>query len=539
MSGTVTPFPTTPEVVTEEERKRRLAVEIERLARLPVNEWPLYVSDPVHAATFGVSCAEFAALVGLAVESAKKARSAELAEQRRAEEHAERQRDREDRRARQAKADERRDAEHDRRAFERDRREFEQAEARRKKIDAVFAEIAGLPKLTHEMRLREAAERLREDVEVLFEEFEVFCASRAIPEADTPWPDPVDTAALLAEIEGKFRRYVVTSNAIATAAVLWTPFTYVVEVAVQAPKLVFHFPEKDAGKTTALHVVRWMSRAPYVATEATGAAVYRIIDRLKPTLFLDEADTIFRRNTALAHIINTSWTNDGSRIPRAKASGKGFDEYDVFGTQALSMKGLNMPDTTQSRCILCQIWPKLPHEIVEKFTYRDDAEFKVIRRKLLRWAIDNAAALQAAVPILPDGFNNRIAANWSLLLAIADMAGEEWAKRARAAALELEAGRDEPSENIRLFAALRDIWGTAKKRTSEDLCRALAEHSEEWANFHDKGPISQKQLAARLKLYGIRSIPVHPTGRSSETRGGYAYSQLEPVWKRLLQKPVK
>jgi hypothetical protein len=40
--------------------------------------------------------------------------------------------------------------------------------------------------------------------------------------------------------------------------------------------------------------------------------LYRIIDRLKPTLLLDEADTLFTRRNSLAHIINESWTNSGS-----------------------------------------------------------------------------------------------------------------------------------------------------------------------------------------------------------------------------------
>jgi hypothetical protein len=66
----------------------------------------------------------------------------------------------------------------------------------------------------------------------------------------------VDTAELLRAIETKFRRYVVVSDAIAAATVLWVAFTYVIEIAVHAPKLLFTFPERDAGKSTALHVLR-------------------------------------------------------------------------------------------------------------------------------------------------------------------------------------------------------------------------------------------------------------------------------------------
>src|SRR5262249_57894432 len=137
---------------------------------------------------------------------------------------------------------------------------------------------------------------------ILVEELEVFLAARTIREDLEPWPEPVDTAELLSAIETKFCRYVVAPPAIITASTLYAPFTYVVEVATHAPKLVFTFPERDAGKSIAQDVLYWMVVRPYAAVEATGAAIYRIIDRLRPTLLLDEGDTLFARSDVLAHI---------------------------------------------------------------------------------------------------------------------------------------------------------------------------------------------------------------------------------------------
>jgi hypothetical protein len=42
------------------------------------------------------------------------------------------------------------------------------------------------------------------------------------------------------------------------APALWVLFTYVIDIAVHAPKLVFTFPERDAGKSAALGVLHWM-----------------------------------------------------------------------------------------------------------------------------------------------------------------------------------------------------------------------------------------------------------------------------------------
>jgi hypothetical protein len=513
---------TTPEG-NSEEQARRLGVEVERLARLPVVEWMYYVEVGDIASKHSIEPIKLKQMVEAVIRAnEKKAREAKV-DDRREKRQVERKQERDDRLARQEAERARKEAE----CIEREQ------EARRKKREAAFAEIAELPRLTHETRLKEAAKRLGEDFEILFEEFEVYFAARSIPKELEPWSEAVDTAELLAEIAAKFRRYVVVSDAITAATALWVPFTYVVEIAVHAPKLLFHFPEKDAGKSTALGALRHMIQRPYAAVEATGAAVYRIVDRLKPTLLLDEADKLFQRNTMLAHIINASWTNGGQKIPRVGPGGV-VVEYDPYGTQAIAMKGLNMPDTTLSRCIPCMIWPKLPTEVVEDFNYVDDDEFRTIRRKLTRWTVDNAAALRDANPKSAPGFNNRIRQNWRTLLAIADLAGGDWPKRARAAALELrEEDSSEPTDGIKALVAMEQLLRGREKITSAKICAALtADPTSEWCNFRGKGPISQTQFAALLKPYQI-----HPVKLTS--LNGYRREQFKTAFARLLRKSTQ
>ena len=518
--------------ISPEEQAVRLKADVDELRLKSPTDRMYWLAD--YAKLYGINETKLEQMIEaeIAAERQREQREKERSRQEKATAKEKRQED--DRQDRKARRDARDQQAADRRA----RNEAERIEREQKKREAVFAEIAELPKLTHEVRLKEAAKRLGEDFEVLVEEFEVFYAARTIPEDLEPWPDPVDTAELLVAIEGKFRRYMVASDAITTASVLYAPFTYVVEIATHAPKLIFTFPTKEAGKSTALHVMRRMVQRAYPAVEVTGAVLYRIIDRLKPTLCLDEADTLFKRRTALAHIINESWSNSGTKIPRTGPHGE-ILEFDPYGAQVIAMRGLHMPDTTLSRSIICTTWPKLAREVVEDFTYQDDAEFKVIRRKLARWMVDNAVALRDAKPVFPVGFTNRARTNWKTLFAIADLApGGEWSKRARAAALELETNRDEPNEVVRLFRDLREIWGNAKEQTSESLCKALAAYSGEWADFRGKGPITPHQLAALLRPFGIRPIHgLHPTGRSDQTRGGYRCAQLQNAWTRLLQKP--
>ena len=517
---------TMPPEVSLEERARKLTVEVERLARLPTTEWLYYLESGETAQKYGIEPVKLKQMVEAAIKANEKTAREAKADDRREK----RQVERDDRRARQQQERARKEAE----------RLAREQEERRKKHELLFAEIATLPRMTHTVRLQEAAKRLSEDFDELHEEFEVYFAARSIRPEEEPWPEAVGAAELLAEIETKFRRYVVVSDVIAVAAVLWAVFTYVVEIAVHAPKLLFHFPEKDAGKSTALGVLRHIVQRPYAAVEATGASIFRIVDRLKPTLLLDEADKLFQRNTALSHIINTSWTNSGQKIPRVGLGGA-IVEYDPYGTQAIAMKGLDMPDTTLSRCIPCMIWPKLPSEVVNDFNYLDDDEFSTLRRKLVRWAVDNATALRDANPEPAPGFSNRIRQNWRTLLAIADLAGGGWPKRARAAALELRADDNaEPTDGVKALAVMAGLLRGRKEITSAEVVAALtADPTSEWCDFRGKGPISQTQFAALLRLYQIRPMLLHPTKRGGLSRRGYRASQFKIAWARLLQKPTE
>ena len=216
----------------------------------------------------------------------------------------------------------------------------------------------------------------------------------------------------------QLRRYVVVHDDVAIAITLWLLFSWVHEVAVHSPLLIATSAEPDSGKSTLLGVLGFLVPRAYSAVELTGANIYRIVDLKKPTLLIDEADQLFRRKAALAEIVNAGWTRGGARIPRMVQGV--IHEFDAFCPKVIGMLGLNLPDATASRAIVCVLWPKLPSEQVADFRYVDDDDFTTLRRKLMRWAADNAVLLKDANPVVPPGFSNRLAANWCPLLAIAD-----------------------------------------------------------------------------------------------------------------------
>jgi Protein of unknown function (DUF3631) len=183
--------------------------------------------------------------------------------------------------------------------------------------------------------------------------------------------------------------------------------------------------------------------------------------------------------------------------------------------------------------------PKLPEEKVDDFKFADGDAFVTLRRKLTRWSMDNAATLKDAAPTMPAGFANRVAQNWRLLLAIAEAAGGSFAKQARTAAVKLSRKTVKRSEGVRLLESLRPMFADCEAITSEEIVqRLVADKDAEWCEFRGRGPISQRQVAALLADYEIRSGVLHPTRRSDLSRHGYRRVQFDDAFRRFLPSDV-
>jgi putative DNA primase/helicase len=155
--------------------------------------------------------------------------------------------------------------------------------------------------------------------------------------------------------------------------------------------------------------------------------------------------------------------------------------------------------------------------------------FYTLRRKLARWAADNKKALKSARPIPPVGFDNRLAANWRILFAIADMAGGTYPKVARAAAIKLSA-QSELEESVRVLSALREIFTVHAEMPSKEIVQRLnADPTGEWCEFRGRGPITQRQLAVLL-----RDFDIHPVLLGRARVSGYKCEQFADAFTRYL-----
>jgi hypothetical protein len=339
-----------------EERITRLKNEVEQLARQAPTEWRGLLGDL--ATRHDIAEPKLEKMIEAEIEaSEKKAR-----EQRRQEQAAERRREqREDKKTRQDQAKEREDK---RKQKEADKK----AERQQREKEKALAIIVKLPSAEHEGRLKILARQLGEDVEVLREEFAELRGEEEekikCSEVE-PWAEPVDTRELLNEVTTQFGRYIIIHDrVIAPIIPLWICFAWVHDIATFSPILIFESADTGEAKTAASKVVAALTPRAYIIVEPTGPAFYRFVDRVHPTLIIDDADRLLPRRPDLAHIINASWTR-GVPIPRVDASGN-VHLFDPFCPKVLNGIDLlaHLAPATRTRCITIKLLPKLENEKV-------------------------------------------------------------------------------------------------------------------------------------------------------------------------------
>jgi hypothetical protein len=212
---------------------------------------------------------------------------------------------------------------------------------------------------------------------------------------------------------------------------------------------------------------------------------------------------------------------------------------EIFGTftpKCIGMIGRKLPPATLTRCIFVDLYRRTRNEVVEKFHHVDDGELLDLRSRFNRWAKDNIEELRGAAPPMPEQLENRGGDNWSLQIAIADMAGEDWGERARAAAVKFERAADNATAGARLLKDAKVIHSQADSddtgiSSAELIAKLTAAEDSEWKQWRHGQPISPKGVATLLKGYGIHPEQVRFAGRQVR---GYPWSKFKDAWERYL-----
>lgn len=408
------------------------------------------------------------------------------------------------------------------------------------------AHLAGLPEEQYDRQRKQVADELGVQLRTLDNAVarhrkqadKSTAASFAFEELE-PWPQTVSGADLLGRLSAEFRRFVVLGQDEADTAALWTLKTFCFDAFDTSPILAIESATPRCGKTTMLSVTAALVYRPITASNISPAALFRFIDAHRPTMLLDEADTWAKADENIRGVLNSGHTRSGAHVIRCQGEGKDLEtrRFSTWCPKLVALIG-RLPLTLQDRSLVILLRRKLPTEPVERYRHdRPPADFLELRRRCLRWAGDHFAELRERDPALPDRLHDRARDNWRPLMALAELAGEEWPQRASSAALRLSNAEGETASNTELLLA--DIAAFFEGRATERVrSQEVAEHlagqaDRPWSEFNRGRGITTHQLARQLEPLGVRPRKVR---FGNSTAQGYERAWFEDAFRRYLPR---
>lgn len=351
-----------------------------------------------------------------------------------------------------------------------------------------------------------------------------------------------DTGHPLDDVERFLARFVAYPSEHARVAhTLWIAHAHLMEAWESTPRIAFLSPEPGSGKSRALEVTELLVPRPVQAVNVTPAYLFRKVgsEEGRPTVLYDEVDTVFgpkakSDNEEVRGLLNAGHRRGGV-AGRCAVRGKQVFTEEIPAYCAVALAGLgDLPDTILTRSVIVRMRRRAPTEQVEPFRRRvHEIEGTPLRHRLERWAMAIEASLAGAWPEMPEGIVDRDADVWEALLAVADAAGGEWPKRARAAAVALVADskQNTPSLGVRLLGDLRTVFGDRDSISTDEIIKALCALDESpWTDLRGK-PIDPRGLAHRLGQYEVKSKNVRI---GNAVVKGYARADLLDPWERYL-----
>ncbi len=350
--------------------------------------------------------------------------------------------------------------------------------------------------------------------------------------------DPLDGAEILDELRGLITQYVVMpSPEAADAVTLFIAATHAQPAWEHAGRLVIKSPVKRCGKTRLQEVCRETVHRALPTTNISPAALARSLDDDDPpTLILDEADAVWGRRDQRAEgaedlrgILNSGHSR-GWPYVRWDVQGRRAEECNTFAMAVLGGIG-DLPDTIEDRAVVVAMRRRAPGEEVRSWrTRRAVPQLRAVRERLRAWVIDRQGSLAEAEPELPA--EDRAADVWEPLVAIADAAGADWPKRARAACRALSGAESAEDSGERLLMDIKTVFDTAHFLYSATIvARLSALEDAPWAEHTPRGEsITPRALASLLRPYGVR--PRDGREIAGPQRKGYYADDLADPWNR-------
>jgi len=344
-------------------------------------------------------------------------------------------------------------------------------------------------------------------------------------------------AELLSNVESFVARFVILPPHTVLPLALWAIATFCFDTFDALAYLCVTSPTPRCGKTRLLEVLSLLVSNPERTANVSEAALFRIIEGQKPTILLDEAETLrgkSERAEYLRGLLNAGNRRDAT-VTRCVGPNHDVRGFSVYCPKIVAGIG-SMPPTVRDRSIPIEMQRRQGSERVDRFLFRRaKPEAESLRGRISTFIAQNRQAIETAYGLAQvDFIEDRDAEAWEPLFTILSVADSARFEELKACALALTGqkaeGDAEESLSLRLLADLREVWPENESAAfSAHLIESLKGIEDSpWASEVELNP---RKLARFLRPFGVQSQQVRV---GSKTAKGYHLAELEPALARYL-----
>lgn len=329
-----------------------------------------------------------------------------------------------------------------------------------------------------------------------------------------------------------------------TVLVNWIVHTHLIHLFSATPYLHIYSAELRCGKTLLMNLLHQLSRKS-ISTINITEAIFRYINKVEPTLIIDEVDRFFgEEKFAIEGILNAGFIRYGGGVLRTVGNAHDPEEFEVFCPKVFSGIGKSaIANTLRDRSIPIQLERKLPDEEVKRYRHR--RELQVMEEiKLMLEPLQELSELwdDSQEDYIYELVKDEIEDDRALdiiepLLLVASMGTPEWLFKTINACTNLMNSREEiedksfHKEVLRVCNQIRMLNVGQKYISTEDLLKEINNTKDSYLAHYNNWGIDASQLAKALGEYNIKAS----TRRfDSTTRKGYRWSDFAEPCRRYL-----
>ena len=383
------------------------------------------------------------------------------------------------------------------------------------------------------------------------------------PDTGSPQPEQPPIGQTLDAIAQFIRKHLVCSDHQLTVLILWVVHTYCYDYFPATPYLNIFSPEKQSGKSLCLQLLNVLCCKPWMLMPGsiTRSGIMKGIASSQPALLLDDWHTVFHASSFSAAEAQPiiGFFNAGSTGGHRNAPNLGnarfqrdcfvnFDHADVrpistpriYCPKAFAGPG-DLPVSLVDRCIPIALKRKKPSERTEFFLSDITGSMAdPLVEPLPAWVRNNWEPLRVtACDLLYASFPDFSIRQHSFvvpLLAIAEVVGGKWPKKARTALQKIfNAAPDEPpTVGLQLLSDIRDFFiqeHDPPSIHSGPLLRHLnLLEDRPWKTPAKK--LTPNRLRNILKYFSIAKTSAQEIG--GKNLRGFTFNHFSDSWQRYL-----